>query len=132
MAAPVNGAIQQIPEGARMFVNPPPAVDGLGVPAGGFKVQVQDRGGPRRRRRCTARELWGIARARSTSNPKTSIGTPFSTYDINVPQLYAAVDRTKAKQMGVAARLTSTRRCRSTLARCTSTTSAAFGKTSTR
>jgi multidrug efflux pump len=35
-------------------------------------------------------------------NPKSPIGTPYSNYDINVPQLYAAVDRTKAKQMGVA------------------------------
>ncbi len=39
----VNGAIQQI-QGARMFVVPPPAVDGLGN-AGGFKLQVQDRAG---------------------------------------------------------------------------------------
>ena len=34
-------------------------------------------------------------------NPQSSIGTPFSTYDINVPQLYAQVDRTRAKQMGI-------------------------------
>ena len=31
----------------------------------------------------------------------TSIGTPYSNYDINVPQLFANVDRVKAKQMGV-------------------------------
>ena len=34
-------------------------------------------------------------------NPKSSIGTPYSNYDINVPQLYANVDRVKAKQMGI-------------------------------
>jgi multidrug efflux pump len=34
-------------------------------------------------------------------NPRSSIGTPYSTYDINVPQLYANVDRVRAKQMGV-------------------------------
>src|SRR6476659_748592 len=34
-------------------------------------------------------------------NPKSTIGTPYSTYDINVPQLFANVDRTRAKQMGV-------------------------------
>lgn len=39
----VNGAIQEI-QGARMFVVPPPAVDGLGN-AGGFKIQVQDKDG---------------------------------------------------------------------------------------
>jgi multidrug efflux pump len=36
------------------------------------------------------------------SNPKSPIDTPYSTYDINVPQLLADVDRTRAKQMGVA------------------------------
>ena len=92
----VNGAIQQI-QGARMFVVPPPAVEGIGA-AGGFKVQVQDRGGLGEQALFGA--VWG-ALGQIYSNPNTSIGTPFSTYDINVPQLYAAVDRTKAKQMGV-------------------------------
>jgi multidrug efflux pump len=93
----VNGAIQQI-QGARMFVVPPPAVEGLGA-AGGFKVQVQDRGGLGEQALYGA--VWGTL-GQVYGNPKTSIGTPFSTYDINVPQLYAQVDRTKAKQMGVA------------------------------
>src|SRR5207245_4888737 len=35
-------------------------------------------------------------------NTKSSIGTPYPTYDIHVPQLFADVDRTRAKQMGVA------------------------------
>ena len=34
-------------------------------------------------------------------NPQSSIGTSFSGYDINVPQLFANVDRTRAKQMGI-------------------------------
>jgi multidrug efflux pump len=93
----VNGAIQQI-QGARMFVVPPPAVEGLGN-AGGFKVQVQDRAGLGEQALYGA--VWGTL-GQVYGNPKTSIGTPFSTYDINVPQLYAAVDRTRAKQMGVA------------------------------
>ncbi|MES3011205.1 MAG: multidrug efflux RND transporter permease subunit [Pseudomonadota bacterium] len=92
----VNGAIQQI-QGARMFVVPPPAVDGLGN-AGGFKVQVQDRGGLGEQALYGA--VWGTL-GQVYGNPKSSIGTPFSTYDINVPQLYANVDRTRAKQMGV-------------------------------
>ena len=50
-------------------------------------------------RRCTAR--CGARSGQVYGNPKSSIGTPFSTYDINVPQLFANVDRTKAKQMGV-------------------------------
>jgi len=92
----VNGAIQQI-QGARMFVVPPPGVDGLGN-AGGFKLQVQDRSGLGEQALYGA--VWGTL-GPIYGNPKSSIGTPFSTYDINVPQLYANVDRTKAKQMGV-------------------------------
>ena len=93
----VNGAIQQI-QGARMFVVPPPAVDGLGN-AGGFKVQVQDRTGQGEQALFGA--AWGTL-GQIYGNPKSSIGTPFSTYDVNVPQLLANVDRTRAKQMGVA------------------------------
>jgi multidrug efflux pump len=93
----VNGAIQQI-QGARMFVVPPPAVDGLGA-AGGFKIQVQDRSGQGEQALFGA--AWGTL-GQIYGNPKSSIGTPFSTYDINVPQLVANVDRTRAKQMGVA------------------------------
>ena len=92
----VNGAIQQI-QGARMFVVPPPGVDGLGN-AGGFKLQVQDRGGLGEQALFGA--VWGTL-GPIYGNPKSSIGTPYSTYDINVPQLYADVDRTRAKQMGV-------------------------------
>jgi multidrug efflux pump len=92
----VNGAIQQI-QGARMFVVPPPAVDGLGN-AGGFKLQVQDRSG--QGERALFGSVWATL-GQVYGNPKSSIGTPFSTYDINVPQLFADVDRTRAKQMGV-------------------------------
>jgi multidrug efflux pump len=92
----VNGAIQQI-QGARMFVVPPPPVDGLGI-AGGFKVQVQDRSSQGEQALYGA--VWGTL-GQVYGNPKTSIGTPYSNYDINVPQLFANVDRTKAKQMGV-------------------------------
>jgi multidrug efflux pump len=92
----VNGAIQQI-QGARMFVVPPPAVDGLGN-AGGFKIQVQDRASLGEQALFGA--VWGTL-GQVYGNPKSSIGTPYSGYDINVPQLYANVDRTRAKQMGI-------------------------------
>ena len=92
----VNGAIQSI-QGARMFVVPPPAVDGLGN-AGGFKLQVQDRAGLGEQALYGA--VWGTL-GQVYGNPQSSIGTPFSGYDINVPQLYANVDRTRAKQMGI-------------------------------
>ncbi|MBC7939334.1 MAG: efflux RND transporter permease subunit [Chitinophagaceae bacterium] len=93
----VNGAIQQI-EGARMFVVPPPAVDGLGN-AGGFKIQVQDRAGLGEQALFGA--VWGTL-GQVYGNPKSAVGTPFSSYDINVPQLFADIDRVRAKQMGVA------------------------------
>jgi multidrug efflux pump len=93
----VNGALQQI-QGARMFVVPPPPVDGIGQ-AGGFKIQVQDRAGLGEQALFGA--VWGTL-GPIYGNPQSSIGTPFSTYDINVPQLDALIDRTKAKQMGVA------------------------------
>jgi multidrug efflux pump len=92
----VNGAMQQI-QGARIFVVPPPAVEGLGS-AGGFKLQVQDRGG--QGEQALYGSVWGIL-GPIYGNPKSPIITPYSTYDINVPQLFADVDRTKAKQMGV-------------------------------
>ena len=92
----VNGAIQQI-QGARMFVVPPPPVDGLGI-AGGFKIQVQDRSSQGEQALYGA--VWGTL-GQIYGNQSTSIGTPYSNYDINVPQLFANVDRVKAKQMGV-------------------------------
>jgi len=92
----VNGALQQI-QGARIFVVPPPAVEGLGA-AGGFKLQLQDRGS--QGEQALYGSVWGIL-GPIYGNPKSSIVTPYSTYDINVPQLYADVDRTKAKQMGL-------------------------------
>ena len=67
----VNGAIQQI-QGARMFVVPPPAVDGLGN-AGGFKLQVQDRAGLGEQALYGA--VWGTL-GQVYGNPKTSIGLP--------------------------------------------------------
>jgi multidrug efflux pump len=93
----VNGAIQQI-QGARMFVVPPPPVEGVGT-AGGFKVQVQDRAGLGEQ--ALYRAVWGTL-GQIYTNPDSTIGTPYSTYDINVPQLLADIDRTRAKQMGVA------------------------------
>ena len=92
----VNGAIQQI-QGARMFVVPPPAVDGLGN-SGGFKLQVQDKSGAGEQ--ALFGSVWGVL-GQVYGNRQSSIGTPFSTYDINVPQLYANVDRVRAKQMGI-------------------------------
>ena len=87
------GAIQ----GAFLFVLSPPPVNGLGT-AGGFKLQLQDREG------AGEAALNGVVQqlmGRIYGNPNSSITQAFSNYQINVPQLFANVDRTKAKQMGV-------------------------------
>ena len=87
------GAIQ----GAVLFVLNPPPVSGLGN-AGGFKLQLQDREG------AGEAALNGVVQqlmGRIYGNPNSGITQAFSNYQINVPQLFANVDRTKAKQMGV-------------------------------
>jgi multidrug efflux pump len=83
-----------------MFVVPPPAVEGVGT-VGGFKLQVEDHGGLGEQALYNA--VWGTL-GRIYGDPRSPIETPYSTYDINVPQLWADVDRTRAKQMGVALR----------------------------
>ena len=87
------GAIQD----AFMFVLSPPPVSGLGN-AGGFKLQLQDRDS------LGEGALNGVVQqlmGRIYGNPNSTITQAFSNYQINVPQLFANVDRTKAKQMGV-------------------------------
>lgn len=76
-------------------VFPPPAVNGLGQ-VGGFKLQLQDRA-----------DLGDQALYEATmavvgaayQNPK--LAGIFSGFEVNVPQLYANLDRAKAKQLGV-------------------------------
>lgn len=74
---------------------PPPPVQGLGT-IGGFKLQIEDRAG-----------LGYEALDRATKEFLTKASAApelaglFSSYSINVPQLYADVDRAKARQLGV-------------------------------
>jgi multidrug efflux pump len=85
-------------QGAFVAVFPPPPVNGLGT-IGGFKVMIEDRGdlGYEELYKVT-QEVMNKARGNSAINP---YGT-FSSFQINVPQLYADVDRVKAKRQGVA------------------------------
>jgi multidrug efflux pump len=85
------GAIQD----AFIMVFPPPPVDGLGT-IGGFKFYVEDRAnlGPD--------ALYQAVQALQMKAWQTpQLAGVFSGYQINVPQLDAKVDRTKAKQLGV-------------------------------
>ncbi|MCG8596648.1 MAG: multidrug efflux RND transporter permease subunit [Kiloniellales bacterium] len=77
------------------FAFPTPAIDGLGV-SGGFQFQLQDRGGVGLvELGKTAQEIIADGGAQSGL---TNLNT---TFRAGVPQLFAEVDRTKAKKLGV-------------------------------
>jgi multidrug efflux pump len=86
------GGIQE----AFVAVFPPPPVRGLGT-IGGFKLQIEDRAdlGYEALHEATQAFLAAAAKA-----PELAPGT-FSSYQINVPQLSADVDRVKALRQGV-------------------------------
>jgi multidrug efflux pump len=74
---------------------PPPPVQGLGV-VGGFKLQIEDRAGR------GYEELNQVVQAfmQKAYASKELIGQ-FTTFQVNVPQIFTDVDRTKARQLGV-------------------------------
>ncbi|HWW29429.1 MAG TPA: multidrug efflux RND transporter permease subunit [Steroidobacteraceae bacterium] len=82
---------------AVIFAVPPPPVQGLGT-TGGFKLFVQDRAahGYDELARVTA-EVLSKARQQRELNPYAT----YTTFQNSVPQLYADVDRVKAKRQGV-------------------------------
>ncbi|MBB3451823.1 multidrug efflux pump [Rhizobium sp. BK313] len=85
------GAIQD----AFIAMFPPPPVNGLGT-TGGFKLQIEDRAGLGNQALDQAAKAV-IAKAYQTPE-LTGI---FSSFQINVPQLFADLDRAKAEQLGV-------------------------------
>jgi multidrug efflux pump len=95
VAQALNGQMAAIQD-AYVAVFPPPPVLGLGT-IGGFKLQLEDRGGVGYEALYDARQAF-LAKAWQTPE----LAGVFSGYQINVPQLHADVDRVKAKQLGVA------------------------------
>ncbi|MBL8535252.1 MAG: efflux RND transporter permease subunit [Betaproteobacteria bacterium] len=91
----LNGDLQQIQDGFVM-VFPPPAVEGLGT-IGGFRLQLEDRGNVGF---AALAESLQMAVGKAYQTP--ALAGVFSSYTINVPQIFADVDREKAKRMGVA------------------------------
>jgi multidrug efflux pump len=75
---------------------PPPPVQGLGT-IGGFKLQIEDRAGLGY---AALDEATKAFMAKATTTPE--LAGLFTSYQVNVPQLYADLDRTKARQLGVA------------------------------
>jgi multidrug efflux pump len=95
IAADLNGKFAQIQD-AFIAIFPPPPVQGLGT-IGGFRVQVQDRGN------LGYEELYRQVQnviAKSADYPE--LAGLFTSYQINVPQVDADIDREKAKTHGVA------------------------------
>ncbi|MET0344572.1 MAG: multidrug efflux RND transporter permease subunit [Polyangiales bacterium] len=95
LAASLNQKFGAI-EDAFVAVFPPPPVQGLGT-IGGFKFYVEDRGdfGLESLYDNTQKVLAGASQ-------RPELGAMFSGYQVNVPQLYADLDRNKAKTHGVA------------------------------
>ena len=83
-------------EDAFIAMFPPPPVQGLGT-TGGFKLQIQDRSSQGYEALDAATKAF-MAKAYQTPE----LAGLFSSLQVNVPQLYADIDRTKARQLGVA------------------------------
>ena len=94
IAAEMNKRMGSI-EGAFVMVLPPPPVNGLGT-TGGFKLMLEDRENQGYDALYKAVQL---VQAKAATNPK--LAGVFSGYQISVPQLFADVDRVKAKQLGI-------------------------------
>lgn len=86
------GAIDE----AFVAVFPPPSVRGLGN-VGGFKLQIQDRTD------AGYKALDDVVQqvvGRGMGDPAIAIPV-LTNYNVNVPQLFADIDRTKAQQLGI-------------------------------
>jgi hydrophobe/amphiphile efflux-1 (HAE1) family protein len=94
IAAALNQQYGKIQE-AFIAVFPPPPVNGLGT-IGGFRMQIEDRAG------LGFEELYKQTQnLMAKGNQTPSLQGLFSSYQVNVPQLDADVDREKAKMQGV-------------------------------
>ncbi|MBN5263020.1 multidrug efflux RND transporter permease subunit SdeB [Serratia marcescens] len=92
--AEINARISQIQEGFAFSIMPPPI---LGISQGsGYSLYVQDRGGLGYGALQTAINTMSGAIMQTPG-----MGFPISSYQANVPQLDAKIDRDKAKAQGV-------------------------------
>jgi multidrug efflux pump len=94
VAGQLNGAFAGIQD-AFIVMFPPPPVEGLGT-TGGFKLQLEDRAS------LGYDAMDGAVKAfmEKVSQAPEIAGT-FTSWQVNVPQLYADIDRTKARQLNV-------------------------------
>ncbi|WZO97385.1 multidrug efflux RND transporter permease subunit [Isosphaeraceae bacterium EP7] len=85
---------QKIPE-AMIFAFPPPAIMGLGT-AGGFELKLEDKGGT------GLAEMQQVAEEMvRDGNSQTGLTALQTSFRSGVPQIYANIDREKAKSLGI-------------------------------
>ncbi|MES2751195.1 MAG: efflux RND transporter permease subunit [Pseudomonadota bacterium] len=94
IAKALNGKYAGVQE-AFIAMFPPPPVPGLGT-IGGFKLQIEDRVGAGYD---ALNEATKAFLAKSQTAPE--LAGLFSSFQVNTPQLYADIDRTKARQLSV-------------------------------
>jgi multidrug efflux pump len=94
IAGQLNGKFAAIPE-AFIAMFPPPPVQGLGT-TGGFKLQIEDRAS-------LGYEALDAAVREFTAKAYQApeLAGIFTSFQVNVPQLWADIDRTRARQLGV-------------------------------
>ena len=95
IAGQLNAQFSQIQD-AFVVMFPPPPVQGLGT-TGGFKLQIEDRASLGYAALDQAVKAF---MAKASQAPE--LAGLFTSYQVNVPQLYADIDRVKAQQLGVA------------------------------
>ncbi|KQP14061.1 efflux RND transporter permease subunit [Pseudorhodoferax sp. Leaf267] len=94
VAQQLNQAFGEIQD-AFIVMFPPPPVAGLGT-TGGFKLQLQDRGA------LGYQQMDGAVKAFMAKAYQTpELAGMFTSWQVNVPQLFADIDRAKARQLGV-------------------------------
>jgi multidrug efflux pump len=94
IAGALNQQFAQIQD-AFIVIFPPPPVQGLGT-TGGFKLYLEDRASLGYEALDQATKAFMM---KAYQTPE--LAGMFSTYQVNVPQLYADIERTKARQLGV-------------------------------
>lgn len=80
---------------AFIAIFPPPPVRGLGT-TGGFKLQIQDRADQGYK---VLDDVVNQVKQKAYQDP--ALMQVYSNYNVNVPQLFANLDRTKAVQLGI-------------------------------
>ncbi|MBA2963876.1 MULTISPECIES: efflux RND transporter permease subunit [Ramlibacter] len=94
VAAQLNQQFAGIQD-AFIVMFPPPPVQGLGT-TGGFKLQLEDRAS------LGYEAMDGAVKAfMAKASQAPELAGLFSSWQVNVPQLWADIDRTRARQLGV-------------------------------